>query len=319
MPGLDRFVGGGSQPPRKLEKTPRAFAPEVSCCNRFPQNRQSVLRFLLLLFLAASLHAQNQPLANASPHSLFSQSAAEILQKRFANTGASYLLLDAHSGNVLASNWGNYDKPIPMGSLVKPFTAVAYANAHDFHYPGYECKGKSSGCWQGHPHGKLDITSAVSVSCNSYFRRLAEMVTLEQLGPVTQEFHLESPDLDSPSATLIGLGTQWRISPLHLGQAYLELYRRKQQPGVAPLLEGMRQSALVGTGAAIGRQLKPNDALVKTGTAPCTHDRWAPADGFVLAMVPAENSEILLLVRVHSVSGAKAAETAGQMLHRMEE
>jgi cell division protein FtsI/penicillin-binding protein 2 len=276
-------------------------------------------KFLLCLLLATSLRAQQQPSPNAPPRSLFSQSATEILQKQFANSGASYLLLDAHSGIVLSSNWGNYDKPIPMGSLMKPFTALAYAGVHDFRYPAYECKGKSTGCWQDRPHGTLEIVAAVSVSCNSYFRSLAENVSLEQLVPVTQEFHLESPDANSTGGNLIGLGTQWRVSPLHLAQAYLELSRRKEQPGVAPLLEGMRQSALRGTGAAVDRQLKPVDALVKTGTAPCTHTHRAPADGFVLSMVPAENPEILLLIRIHSVAGAKAAETAGRMLRRMEE
>jgi cell division protein FtsI/penicillin-binding protein 2 len=130
---------------------------------------------------------------------------------------------------------------------------------------------------------------------------------------------LESPDADSTSANLIGIGDQWRISPIHMAQAYLELFRRKDQPGVSPILEGMRQSALHGTGAAVDRQLKHATALVKTGTAPCTHSPWAPADGFVLAMVPADQPEILLLIRVHGVAGAKAAETAGRMLRQMEE
>ena len=101
--------------------------------------------------------------------------------------------------------------------------------------------------------------------------------------------------------------------------AYLELLRRKQVPGVAPILEGMRRSGRQGTGAAVDRLLKHTEALVKTGTASCTHRRWAPADGFVLALVPAEKPEILLLVRVHSVTGAKAAETAGSMLLDMQE
>jgi cell division protein FtsI/penicillin-binding protein 2 len=81
----------------------------------------------------------------------------------------------------------------------------------------------------------------------------------------------------------------------------------------------MRQSALRGTGAAVGRRLKHTDALVKTGTAPCTHAHWAPADGFVLVLAPALQPEILLFVRVHGVTGAKAAETAGSMLRQMQE
>ena len=274
---------------------------------------------LLFLFLAVPACCQQTQSSSSPPESLFSQSAVEILRRDFAKSGTSYLLLDVKTGAVLASRWDNLEKAIPMGSLVKPFTALAYAQAHDFRYPIYECKGKSNGCWQPRPHGKLDITGAVSVSCNAYFRRLAEGVTLEQLRPVALAFGLEFPDAGSTSATLFGLGDLWRISPMHMAEAYLELDRRKTQPGVSQILEGMRQSAQRGTGAAVDRQLKRAKAVVKTGTAPCTHFPWAPADGFVIALVPESQPEILLFVRIHGVAGAKAAETAGQMLREMEE
>jgi cell division protein FtsI/penicillin-binding protein 2 len=274
---------------------------------------------LLLFLLPLRAHTQIDSSATAPNHSLFAQSAAQILDREFSHSGASYLLLDARSGALLASHWENYEKPIPLGSLVKPFTAMAYAAAHEYRYPIYVCQGKASGCWQDQPHGKLDIIAAVSVSCNSYFRRLAQSVTSEQLQPVTQSFGLEAPDAAITSAVLIGLGEQWRIAPLHMARAYLELYDRRKQPGVRELLGGMKQSARQGTGAAVGRALQQTDALVKTGTAPCTHSLWAPADGFVIALVPAERPEILLMVRVHSVAGAKAAETAARMLQRMEE
>jgi cell division protein FtsI/penicillin-binding protein 2 len=275
------------------------------------------LVFCLLLALPAQPR-QSQP--SASPqHSLFSQSAVEILQRNYGASAISYLLLDANSGALLASHWQNYDRPIPVGSLVKPFTALAYAQAHDFRYPVFECKGKASRCWQDQPHGILDITAAVSASCNAYFRHMAETVSIDQLAPIARSFGLELPRANFSSANLIGLGDQWPISPLHIAQAYLELFRRKEQPGVAPLLEGMRQSALRGTGAAVDRQLHPVAALVKTGTAPCTHSHWAPADGFVLALVPADQPEILLLIRIHNVAGAKAAETAGRMLRQMQQ
>lgn len=280
---------------------------------------QRARQLLFLFLLAGPAYSQQTQSSTSPPASLFSQSAVEILRRNFAKEGASYLLLDVKTGAVLASRWDNFEKAIPMGSLVKPFTALAYAQAHDFRYPTYECKGKSNGCWQPRPHGRLDITAAVSVSCNAYFRRLAEGVTPAQLRPVALAFGLEFPDADSTSATLFGLGDQWRISPLHMAQAYLELDRRKNQPGVSPILEGMRQSARHGTGAAVDSQLKRAKALVKTGTAPCTHSPWAPADGFALALVPEAQPEILLFVRIHGVAGAKAAETAGQMLRQMEE
>ena len=282
------------------------------------RNKTGWLSLLVLVFATPTFSQQVRSPDN-NRHSLFSQSAVQILQRNFAASDTSYLLLDSDSGALLASRWENYDKPIPLGSLVKPFTALSYAQSHEFRYPTYECKGKASGCWHPQPHGKLDITAAISVSCNAYFRRMAENVAVEQIVPVAQTFGLEFPDADSTSENLIGIGEQWRISPIHMARAYLELFRRKDQPGVFPILEGMRQSALHGTGAAVDRQLKHAAALVKTGTAPCTHSPSAPADGFVLALVPDDQPEILLLIRVHSVAGAKAAETAGRMLRQMEE
>jgi len=253
------------------------------------------------------------------PKSLFAQSAVQILDREFRDGGVSYFLFDARTANLLSSHWEDPARPVPLGSLIKPFTALAYAETHDFQYPAYVCKGEASGCWQLHPHGKLDIVSAIAVSCNSYFRDLAANLRGEQLLPTTNRFGLEPPDSDLAGPDLMGLGDRWLISPLHMARAYLELYRRRDQPGVREILAGMARSAQHGTGAGVGRALKHSDALVKTGTAPCTHLRPAPADGFVVAMVPADQPEILLMIRVHGAAGAKASVTAGRMLRRMEE
>jgi cell division protein FtsI/penicillin-binding protein 2 len=264
-------------------------------------------------------HAPDHTGTNAYPPTLFAQSAIQMLAHDFSEHDVAYLLLDAHSGALLASHWENYNQPVPLGSLVKPFTALAYAETHDFRYPTFECRGHAGGCWQMHPHGKLDIISAISVSCNSYFRSLSESLTPGQIVSVTQAFDLESPKPGFTAPSLVGLGDEWKVSPIRMAHAYLELYRRRDQPGVRELLAGMQESAEAGTGAAVGRALKTSYALVKTGTAPCTHVPHAPADGFVVALVPARQPEILLMVRVHGVAGATAAETAARMLVRMEE
>jgi cell division protein FtsI/penicillin-binding protein 2 len=80
----------------------------------------------------------------------------------------------------------------------------------------------------------------------------------------------------------------------------------------------MALSARDGTGAQVHRAFPSADALAKTGTATCTHSRRAPGDGFSVVLVPADDPQILLLVRVHGVSGAQAARTAGQMLRLIE-
>jgi hypothetical protein len=266
---------------------------------------------------AASLGAAQDPSAPAK--SLFSQSAVLVLEREFSSSDISYLLFEARTGTLLSSRWEDSAKPIPLGSLVKPFAALAYAETHQYQFPTHVCRGEASGCWQVHPHGKLDLVSAISVSCNSYFRALAENLTGEQLIPVAKRFGLDPPDPALSGPPLMGLGDSWPIAPIKMARAYLELYHRRDQPVVQEILAGMAQSARSGTGKGVGEALNHSDALVKTGTAPCTHPHAAPGDGFVLSMVPANQPELLLLVRVHSVPGARASITAGRMLRRLED
>jgi hypothetical protein len=250
---------------------------------------------------------------------LFLQSAGAILQREFAARDVSFLLLDARTGNLVASRWDDPEKPIPLGSLVKPFTALAYAAAHDSQYPLHVCRGAASGCWQPSPHGELDVTSAIAFSCNSYFRALAAGLTGKDMLPVAARFDFDPPAADLAGPALMGLGADWRISPSRMARAYLELYRRRDQPGVRELLDGMLQSARHGTGSAVGRALRHSTAMVKTGTATCTHHPSAPADGLVVALFPASEPQFLLLVRVHGVAGSAASVTAGRMLRRLED
>jgi cell division protein FtsI/penicillin-binding protein 2 len=251
-------------------------------------------------------------------NSLFAQSAAQLFAREFDGPDISYLLLDAHSGALVASRWDNADRPIAMGSLVKPFTAFAYGSQHNFRYPEHICKGEASGCWRPAGHGATNITAAIANSCNSYFRMLTSGMTGRDLDATAQEFGLDQPGDRLHDAALTGLGGEWRVAPIHMARAYLELSRRRNQPGAAVIVGGMAQSAETGTGQELGRAVHSR-VLVKTGTAPCTHRRHAPGDGFVVVLFPAQEPEFLLLVRAHGVPGAQAAVTAGQMVRRLEE
>ena len=275
----------------------------------------------LLLCVPGRTGEQSIPVRNSAPRtkSLFAQAAVQVLHREFASNDISFLLFDAQSGVLLSSQWDDPEKPIPLGSLVKPFTALAYAEQHDYKFPVHLCRGEASGCWQKRAHGKLDMVSAMSVSCNSYFRALAENLSGDEILPTANRFGLDAPDSDLTGPPLMGLGTRWRISPMRMAHAYLELYRRRDQPGVGEILAGMALSSQRGTGSGVGRALKHSDALVKTGTAACTHLHPAPGDGFVVALVPAHQPELLLMLRVHSVPGASASATAGRMLSRLEE
>lgn len=92
----------------------------------------AIRHITLLLILAALSLSSSSVCARpayaelSSNSSLFAQSAAQALANDFPSRDISFLLVDAHTGRVLASRWDNPDSPIPMGSLLKPFTALAY-------------------------------------------------------------------------------------------------------------------------------------------------------------------------------------------------
>ena len=279
-----------------------------------------VLIGLVILNPAGIRRSEASPAENTDArNALYAQSAALILEREFANSEVSFLLLDVHSGTLLASHWDNANQAIPLGSLVKPFTALAYGEAHQFRYPAHVCRGNAGGCWFPRGHGEIGITTAIADSCNSYFRMLTTNMTSADVLPAAKRLGLDPPASRLSGADLIGVGNRWLISPLHMAHAYLELNRRRDQAGAREIIAGMAESAHQGTGAEVDRALKHSRALVKTGTAACTHRNHAPGDGFVVALVPADQPKLLLMVRVHGVPGARAAMTAGRMLNRIEE
>lgn len=225
--------------------------------------------------------------------SLPEQTAALLLNRAFPDPGISYLLLDARTGRSIASRWTRPDEPAPVGSLVKPFTALAYAETHDFRFPSYTCNGDQ--CWLPQGHGRMDIVSAIAHSCNAYFLELAKDVDREALDSVARKFGLPLPIMTNPPA-LIGLGGVWQVSPLAIANAYIELVNRS----IEPVLTGMALSARSGTGRGVGP-----GAYAKTGTQ--------SGDGYVIALYPIAAPRHALLVKVHGVPGAQAAYVCGRM------
>lgn len=270
----------------------------------------------LLALLAAPAGCPPESTASA-PGILFAQAASEALTREFPDPNISYLLFDAGTGRLIASRWERPDIPIPLGSLLKPFAALAYGERHNFRYPSHHCRGTATGCWRPAGHGEVDLVSAIAHSCNSYFRMLTSDLSSTDILPVAARFGIDPPDNDTQAAALAGLGSRWKISPLHMALAYLELVHRRYEPAINQIADGMEQSARQGTGAEVDRLLTAPNALVKTGTAECMHRRHAPGDGFTIALVPADDPKLLLMVRVHGVPGAEAAKTAGQMLRRV--
>ena len=96
--------------------------------------------------LIISVVAMLAAVSLAAAQGLFQQSAAVRLKREFTDPGISYLLLDAGTGKSLAEEWPGAEQPIPLGSLVKPFTALAYRGGHKEGFPEFQCDGKQ--CWR---------------------------------------------------------------------------------------------------------------------------------------------------------------------------
>lgn len=268
----------------------------------------------IFLLLGTALPAASQARAE---NSAYLQNASRVLSREFTSPGISYILLDLRAGKSIERGWHNAGKAIPAGSLVKPFTAMAYAESHNFRFPEQTCAGGNA-CWNPAGHGKLDIVHAIALSCNSYFTQLAAQVSATSVAEVARRYGLTGPNIATTPEGLAGRYGEWRESPRALVHAYAELLSRGLQPGVSQIVQGMSESAKSGTAEGASRSVPGIALLGKTGTAPCTHADHAPGDGFVILAWPAETPHYILLVRLHSAPGAQAAVLAGKMVRSQE-
>ncbi len=237
-------------------------------------------------------------------------------------SSVSYVIVNAETSEIVEAGWERLDKPIPVGSLVKPFTALAYAKSHSFRYPEVRCRGAEDECWLPKGHGTVGVESALAQSCNTYFQWLADRVLWADIETVARRFGLAAPPMDAPVSAYIGLGTEWKLQPLALLRAYQELVSRSGDPGIEPLVQGLALASRSGTGSGIGRALDGGPALVKTGTSPCIHPRdtkrrSSNGDGYVIALYPAGTPRYTMLVQVHGVPGRVAANIGGEILARV--
>jgi cell division protein FtsI/penicillin-binding protein 2 len=219
----------------------------------------------------------------------------------------NFIAVDVRTRQVIERQWADAEQPAPVGSLVKPFVALAYGGE----FPDFVCKGASDHCWLARGHGKIGFCQALAQSCNAYFLNLARGVDGATLAVIAAKFGIPPPAKDSPEAR-IGLGTDWRIAPLALVRAYSELASRAGEPRVDEVLAGLRLAAESGTAKALGRGV-----LAKTGTAACVAERRDAGDGFAVVLDPAEQPRVALLVRVHGAPGSAVTKSAARILRHL--
>lgn len=209
-------------------------------------------------------------------------------------------LLRRIDGAAVALRWDSPREPAPLGSIVKPFVALAYGGAHGFRYPEFDC----AGCWLPRGHGRIGMAEAIVVSCNSYFEQLAAATPLEAVQREALRYALPMPREVTPGV-LIGRYGTWRAKPAVVAAAYGELAARRDEVGVGLVLNAMMQCARRGTASGLRARV-----AAKTGTVPCAHVNPATGDGLVVALFPSESPEFVLLLRAHAMPGAECARVA---------
>jgi cell division protein FtsI/penicillin-binding protein 2 len=266
--------------------------------------------------------------SQVAPPDLFGQATAtmlnRMLDRSFPSKRIEYLLLDVRTRRTIAEHWPDARTPIPVGSLLKPFVAMAFAGSHAGRFPVVHCSGKSDRCWKTGGHGSLGLERALAESCNAYFLALAREVPASEMNRVSAAYGLPAPPgLGASSGgegwagMLIGVTPEWRVAPGDLAEAYARLatQAKDRDASLERVLTGMKMAAKAGgTASKVGSESKPGGVLAKTGTAPCVHDCVATGDGLVVALAPAEEPRMLLLVRERGTTGAETAIVAGQML-----
>jgi cell division protein FtsI/penicillin-binding protein 2 len=238
---------------------------------------------------------------------------ARALDRELNAENAAYILIGVRDGRIVASNWSDPDRAVPMGSLVKPFTALAYAERHGFRFPIFTCAGERDRCWFPQGHGQLGLEDAIAHSCNSWFQQLADRTDAADVVRVLSRFGVHTPSADVAAETLIGRGDAWKFSPLEMVRAYCELASRASDNAIKPMLRGMALSARSGTASELHAP-----AMAKTGTAPCSHAMRNGTDGFVVVLYPSEQPKCALLIRMHGKTGAQTARTAGRFFRTIE-
>jgi cell division protein FtsI/penicillin-binding protein 2 len=270
------------------------------------------------------------------------------LQKTFESQPGAILIVDPASGLIVASvrSESFFEQKYSPGSLIKIFTLLAFRSEHGKNFPVFHCPPTLAndplGCWDRNGHGKLDAQTAIALSCNVYFRQLAEQIQPESFIRILKEFELIHKREDLPSACLqdvmIGKTQEWKLYPALLLRAYSALYNRGnlwplrkgsvsaatnsiyvEQDLIQLIREGMYRSARNGTSVQAASQAGVR-LLGKTGTSLAFEEgktNWSRTQGWWIGFYPEDQPEIAIMTFAPDGRGAtEAAPLGGRVLKR---
>ncbi|HSD29776.1 MAG TPA: hypothetical protein VLL75_20905 [Vicinamibacteria bacterium] len=204
-------------------------------------------------------------------------------------------------------------RPLPAGSLVKPFVAEAWARGHEgMDRPRIRCDGGPS-CWLRAGHGVLGLSRAIALSCNAYFRALASATEEGLLAATLRDEGFLVP---TPLSADVALGLERdgavAMRPDALLRAYVRLTRepwREGDPARREVLSGLRDNATAGTARGLAR----HGLWAKTGTIPAIDGDPFRTSGLIVAVDDAGAAVLALLPRGTGREAARALAAAPAM------
>lgn len=268
-----------------------------------------------------------------------------ISARLFSGRETAALILSLDTGAIVAcfQNDSFFGKPRPMGSLVKPFTAMAFAAGHEgntppeFFCPPGNRQESMEDCWYPPGHGSVDLEHALAHSCNRYFFSLAQETArtdffslLVRFGWIEEEQAKEFLSLSERESLSLMTGFSLRLQtePIRTAYAFASLYNggrlfsadsAGEDPGrnyrlvnpdpavLARIRRGMFLCAQEGTARLLGR--KEENMYAKTGTIsrkPGSHNP-AHLEGWCLGLHPDTGQRVLVMTRVKPGRGATEA------------
>ncbi len=295
---------------------------------RRPMWRPLLIAILLSAFAAA-----------ATPKTSLQTSLDQI----FAGQPAAAIVLDVHSGSVLAThNVGVLTQRVAApGSAIKPFTLQLLLESGAIRaQDSIVCRrhltigGRSLDCSHPPEFASFEAADALAFSCNSYFVTAAARLRPGELERRFKELGFNRPSgllpnegqgyvdaaKDVSARQLLAIGVSGiEITPVEFASAYLRLARidpRSANASEKVVLDGLKRAT--DYGLAQNARLDHFAVAGKTGTAsdptdPHTHAWFA---GFA----PAEKPEIVVVVFVERGRGSvEAAGLAHKIFEAYEE
>lgn len=304
--------------------------------------RQIAPRTAILFAALAAHHLFASAQTNNAPHPGKDRIAtwqSAINQPEIKLSGARVLVLDIHSGRLLAS--AHLDEAARTlatpGSTLKPlilYSALAseqwnsrrrVACSRKLHIGGHELD-----CFHP-PMDPMDAEQALTWSCNSYFAELARSLAPGQLrqalgtrgllaatGFASTEAVASYREPQTPEqAQLLALGVQGiRITLPELAAAYrslaIELSTHAETSSAKTVSAGLADSASFGMAGAAS--LGGVAIAGKTGTAPA--ESGGPTHGWFIGLAPAASPQVIVAVYLPIGRGANAAQIAAIALAR---